>query len=60
MADPNGTRTGVLGRVRAKVDRRLERRAEKARAEGEAKREWERSGKVGRGGAYEGHSSGSF
>jgi hypothetical protein len=60
MAKSNGTRRGVLGRLRAKVETRRERRAEKARAEGDAKREWERSGKVGRGGAHEGYSSGSF
>jgi hypothetical protein len=53
-------RTGVLGRLRARLDRRRERRAEKARTDGEAKREWERSGKVGRGGVNEGYSSGSF
>ena len=60
MAKSSGNRKGVLGRLRGKLDRRRERRADKAHAQGSAKREWEQSGKVGRGGTHEGYSSGSF
>ena len=53
-------RTGMLGKLREKRSRRRERRAKKAHAQAETKREWERSGEVGRHGAHEGYSSGSF
>ena len=45
MAGSDARRTGVLGRLRGKIDRFRQRRAEKARVGGEARREWERSGK---------------
>ena len=60
MAKSNEGRTGVLGRLRAKLSGRRDRRAKKAHAQAEIKREWERSGEVGRHGAHEGYSSGSF
>jgi hypothetical protein len=59
MTKPNDARPGVLGRLRGKLDRRRQRRAEKARTAGEARREWERSGKVGHHGAHEGFTSDS-
>jgi hypothetical protein len=49
-----------LRRLRAQLRKRRERRAEKARVQADAKREWERSGEVGRHGSHEGYSSGSF
>ena len=55
---PNHNR--LLGKLRAKLSGRRERRAKKAHAEAEIKRQWERSGEVGRHGAHEGYSSGSF
>jgi len=45
MAGSDGKGTGVVGRLRNKRESRRQRRAEKARVAGEAKREWERSGK---------------
>ena len=48
MAGSDGKQTGILGRLRSKRDSRRQRRAEKARVKGEAKREWERTGDVGR------------
>ena len=60
MARSSEGRTGMLGKLREKLSSRRERRAKKAHAEAEIKREWERSGEVGRHGAHEGYSSGSF
>jgi hypothetical protein len=60
MAKSRHIGKGVVGRLRSKLDGRRERRAARAHARGEAKREWEQSGKVGRSGAHEGYSSGSF
>jgi hypothetical protein len=48
MAGLGSKQTGILGRLRTKRDTRRQRRAEKARVKGEAKREWERTGDVGR------------
>jgi hypothetical protein len=59
MAESSEARTGMLGELREKLSGRRERRAKKAHAEAETKREWERSGEVGRHGAHEGYSSGS-
>ena len=60
MAKASGRGTGVVGRLHGKLEKRRERRARKAHARGAAEREWERSGEVGRHGAHEGYSSGSF
>jgi hypothetical protein len=49
----------MIGQVRDKLQARRQRRAEKAHLDGAAKREWERSGQVGRYGQHEGYSSGS-
>jgi hypothetical protein len=49
-----------LGKLRDKLRERRERSVERARAQAEAKREWERSGKIGRNGVHEGYSSSSF
>jgi hypothetical protein len=59
MADSQRGRRGVIGKLRDKLQARRQRRAEKAHVEGAAKREWERSGQVGRYGQHEGYSSGS-
>jgi hypothetical protein len=48
MAGSDGKQTGILGRLRDKRDTRRQRRADKVRIQGEAKREWERTGQVGR------------
>jgi hypothetical protein len=60
MAKSTERGTGMLGKLRDKLRGRRERRARKVHAEGEAKREWERSGDVGRHGAHEGYTGGSF
>jgi len=60
MAKSKQGRTGLRGKLREKLSGRRERRAKKAHAEGEIKREWERTGEVGRHGSHEGYSSGSF
>jgi hypothetical protein len=60
MATPSAGRAGLVGRLREKLSGRRERRAKKAYAEAEIKRQWERSGEVGRHGSHEGYSSGSF
>jgi hypothetical protein len=59
MADSQRGRGGMIGQVRDKLQARRQRRAEKAHLDGAAKREWERSGQVGRYGQHEGYSSGS-
>ena len=60
MAKSTERRAGMLGKLRDKLRGRRERRARKVHAEGEAKRDGERSGEVGRHGAHEGDTSGSF
>ena len=60
MAKSSEGRPGRLARLRAKLSGRRDRRAKKAHEQAEVKREWERSGEVGRHGAHEGYSSGSF
>ena len=60
MAKSSEGRSGILGKLRSKLGSRRERRAKKAHTEAEIKRQWERSGEVGRHGAHEGYSSGSF
>lgn len=58
MSGSGGKRMGVLGRLRNMRDTRRQRRAEKAHAKGEAKRNWERSGEVGRHGPHESRGAG--
>jgi hypothetical protein len=60
MAKSSEGQTGRLSKLREKLSGRRERRAKKAHAEAEIKRGWEKSGDVGRRGAHEGYSSGSF
>ena len=60
MAKSSDDKPALLGKLRAKLSGRREARAKKAHAEAEIKRQWERSGEVGRHGAHEGYSSGSF
>ena len=47
MAESGSGRTGIVGKVRGKLDKRRERRVEKARVKGEVQRDYERSGKGG-------------
>ena len=58
MAGSDGKQTGILGRLRARRAERRQRRAEKARVGGEAKREWERSGRTPHGGPGPGAAAG--
>jgi len=60
MAKSTERGAGMLGKLRDKLRGREERRARKAHVRDEAKREWERSGEVGRHGAHEGYTGGSF
>ena len=54
MAKSSEGKPALVDKLRAKLSGRRERRAKKAHAEAEIKREWERSGEVGRHGAHEG------
>jgi hypothetical protein len=56
MAESGNGRTGVVGKVRGKLDKRRERRTEKARVKAEVQREHDRSGKGGH--AMKGYGAG--
>lgn len=60
MAGTGTRRMPKLGTLRDKLRRRRERAVERARVQAEAKREWERSGKIGRDGVHEGYSGGGW
>jgi len=59
MTGSTSRRVSKLPKLRDMLRRRRERAVERARVGAEARREWERSGKVGRDGVNEGYSSSS-
>ena len=54
------TASEKLHKLAERLKKRRQRQVERARVTAEAKREWERTGKVGRHGAHEGYSSSGF
>ena len=54
------TASEKLHKLAERLKKRRQRQVERARVTAEAKREWERTGEVGRHGAHEGYSSSGF